>query len=185
MFNTLQKIGKALMMPIAVLPIAAILLRLGFGDIFSGDIANIMKTAGEAIFSNLDLIFAIGIAYGLAKDGDGASALSAGIGVLIAKSVYLEIDKNLNTGVFIGIIIGIVAGYIYNRFHTIKLPQFLGFFGGKRFVPILTSLVAVLIGVLIGNFWHYAESLIQSFSNIIISMQEIGTFLYGFLNRLT
>ncbi len=184
MFNSLQKIGKALMMPIAVLPIAAILLRLGFGDIFSGDIANIMKTAGEAIFSNLDLIFAIGIAYGLAKDGDGASALSAGIGVLIAKSVYLEIDKNLNTGVFIGIIIGIVAGYIYNRFRTIKLPQFLGFFGGKRFVPILTSLVTVLIGVLIGNFWHYAESLIQSFSNIIISMQEIGTFLYGFLNRL-
>ena len=184
MFNTLQKIGKALMMPIAVLPIGAILLRLGFGDIFSGDIANIMKTAGEAIFSNLDLIFAIGIAYGLAKNGDGASALSAGIGVLIAKSVYLEIDKNLNTGVFIGIIIGIIAGYIYNRFHTIKLPQFLGFFGGKRFVPILTSLVAVVIGVLIGNFWHYAEMLIQNFSNAIISMQEIGTFLYGLLNRL-
>ncbi len=96
MFNTPQKLEKLLMMPIAVLPIAAILLRLGFGDIFSGDIANIMKTAGEAIFSNLDLIFAIGIAYGLAKDGDGASSLSAGIGVLIAKSVYLEIDKNLN-----------------------------------------------------------------------------------------
>jgi len=119
------------------------------------------RVPGEAIFSNLDLIFAIGIAYGLANDGDGASALSAGIGVLIAKSAYLQIDKDLNTGVFIGIIIGVVAGYIYNRFHTIKLPQFLGFFGGKRFVPILTSLVAIVIGILIGNFWHYVESGIE------------------------
>ncbi len=184
MFNRLQKIGKALMMPIAVLPIAAILLRLGFGDIFTGDIAGIMKSSGEAIFSNLDLIFAIGIAYGLANDGDGASALSAGIGVLIAKSAYLQIDKDLNTGVFIGIIIGVVAGYIYNRFHTIKLPQFLGFFGGKRFVPILTSLVAIVIGILIGNFWHYVESGIEGFSNTIISLKEVGTFIYGFLNRL-
>ena len=92
MFNFLQKIGKALMTPIAVLPVAAILLRLGFGDIFVGDIANIMKVAGDAIFTNLDLLFAIGIAYGLANNSDGAAALSAGVGLLIAKSVYLQID---------------------------------------------------------------------------------------------
>ncbi len=184
MFNFLQKIGKALMTPIAVLPIAAILLRLGFGDIFTGDIANIMKVSGEAIFSNLDLLFAIGIAYGLAKNSDGAAALSAGVGLLISKAVYLQIDKDLNMGVFIGIIIGVLAGTLYNRFHNIKLPEFLGFFAGKRFVPIITSISAIIIGIVAGYFWHYAQSGIDAFSHYIISLNEIGTFIYGVLNRL-
>jgi PTS system N-acetylglucosamine-specific IIC component len=87
-------------------------------------------------------------------------------------------------GVFIGIIIGIVAGTLYNRFHTIKLPDFLGFFGGKRFVPIITAIVAIFIGVLAGYFWHYAQSAIDSFSHSIISLGELGTFIYGTLNRL-
>jgi len=94
MFNFFQKIGKALMTPIAVLPIAAILLRLGFGDIpyINSDIANIMKVSGEAIFSNLDMLFAIGIAYGLAKNNDGAAALSGAVGIFIAKlSIYKSI----------------------------------------------------------------------------------------------
>ncbi len=186
MFNFFQKIGKALMTPIAVLPIAAILLRLGFGDIpfIDGQIANIMKVAGEAIFSNLDMLFAVGIAYGLSKNSDGAAALAGAVGLLIAKSVYLEIDKELNLGVFIGIIIGVLAGTLYNRFHTIKPPEFLGFFGGKRFVPIITALSAILVGVLAGHFWHYAQSGIDAFSNAIISLDELGSFLYGTLNRL-
>ena len=186
MFSLLQKVGKALMTPIAVLPIAAILLRLGFGDIpyLDGDIANIMKVAGDAIFSNLDLLFAIGIAYGLAKNSDGAAALSAGVGLLISKAVYLQIDPKLNMGVFIGIIIGILAGVLYNRFHTVKLPDFLGFFSGKRFVPIITSILAIFIGILAGYFWHYAQNGIDAFSNSIISLGEVGTFIYGTLNRL-
>jgi len=186
MFNLLQKVGKALMTPIAVLPIAAILLRLGFGDIpyLDGDIANIMKVAGDAIFSNLDLLFAIGIAYGLAKNGDGAAALSAGVGLLISKAVYLQIDPSLNMGVFIGIIIGILAGVLYNRFHTVKLPDFLGFFAGKRFVPIVTAICAIFIGILAGYFWHYAQNGIDAFSHSIISLGEVGTFIYGTLNRL-
>lgn len=184
MFSLLQKVGKALMTPIAVLPIAAILLRLGFGDLFSGDVANIMKVAGESIFNNLDLLFAIGIAYGLAKNNDGAAALSAGVGILIAKAVYLQIDKDLNMGVFIGIIIGVLAGTLYNRFYTIKLPEFLGFFAGKRFVPIITALFAILVGVLAGYFWHYAQGAIDAFSHMIISLDELGTFIYGTLNRL-
>jgi len=128
MFNILQKVGKALMTPIAVLPIAAILLRLGFGDVpfVTGDIANIMKVAGGAVFDNLDLLFAVGIAYGLAKNNDGAAALSAVVGILIAKAVYLQIDPSLKMGVFIGIIIGILAGLLYNRYHTVKPPEFLG-----------------------------------------------------------
>lgn len=184
MFNLLQRIGKALMTPIAVLPVAALLLRLGFGDIFDGQIALIMKSAGEAVFSNLDLLFGIGIAYGLAKNNDGAAALAGAIGVLIAKAVYLSIDKDVNMGVFVGIIIGVLAGTLYNRYHNIKLPEFLGFFGGKRFVPIITALSAVVIGVLAGYFWHFAQSGIDAFSNAIIGLEEVGTFIYGTLNRL-
>jgi PTS system N-acetylglucosamine-specific IIC component len=184
MFNFFQKIGKALMTPIAVLPIAAILLRLGFGDIFTGEVANIMKVAGEAVFANLDMLFAVGIAYGLAKNSDGASALSGAVGLLVSKAVYLQIDKDLNMGVFIGIIIGVLAGALYNRYHTIKPPEFLGFFGGKRFVPIITALSAIVVGVLAGHFWHYAQGGIDAFSNAIIGLDEIGSFLYGTLNRL-
>ena len=186
MFNLLQKIGKALMTPIAVLPVAALLLRLGFGDIpfIQGEIAEIMKNAGETVFANLDLLFAIGIAYGLAKNNDGAAALSAAVGVLIAKAVYTGIDKDVNMGVFVGIIIGVIAGTLYNRFHTIRLPEFLGFFGGKRFVPIVTALAAIVVGVLAGYFWHYAQGAIDAFSDTIIHLGEIGTFIYGLLNRL-
>jgi len=186
MFNLLQKIGKALMTPIAVLPVAALLLRLGFGDIpfIQGETAQIMKDAGEAVFANLDLLFGIGIAYGLAKNSDGAAALSGAIGVLIAKAVYTSIDKDVNMGVFVGIIIGVLAGTLYNRYHTIKLPEFLGFFGGKRFVPIVTALASILVGVLAGYFWHYAQEAIDTFSSAIIHLGEIGTFIYGLLNRL-
>ncbi|HFU77510.1 MAG TPA: PTS sugar transporter [Epsilonproteobacteria bacterium] len=186
MFNLLQKIGKALMTPIAVLPVAALLLRLGFGDIpyVDGQIASIMKNAGDTIFSNLDLLFGVGIAYGLAKNNDGAAALSGAIGVLIAKAVYSGIDKDVNMGVFVGIIIGVLAGSLYNRFYDIKLPEFLGFFGGKRFVPIITAISAIGVGILAGYFWHYAQSGIDAFSNVIIGLQEVGTFIYGTLNRL-
>ena len=172
------------MTPIAVLPVAALLLRFGFGDIFDGEIATIMKSAGEAIFSHLDLLFGVGIAYGLAKNNDGAAALSGAIGVLIAKAVYISIDKDVNMGVFVGIIIGVLAGLLYNRFHAIKLPEFLGFFGGKRFVPIITAVTAIGVGILAGYFWHYAQSGIDAFSNMIIGLNEIGTFIYGTLNRL-
>jgi len=186
MFNLLQKIGKALMTPIAVLPVAALLLRLGFGDIpfIDGQVASIMKNAGDAIFSHLDLLFGIGIAYGLAKNNDGAAALAGAIGVLIAKAVYISIDKDVNMGVFVGIIIGVLAGTLYNRFYDIKLPEFLGFFGGKRFVPIITAISAIGVGVLAGYFWHFAQSGIDAFSNAIIGLNEIGTFIYGTLNRL-
>ena len=172
------------MTPIAVLPVAALLLRFGFGDIFDGQSAEIMKAAGEAVFGNLDLLFGIGIAYGLAKNHDGAAALSGAIGVLIAKDVYHAIDETVNMGVFIGIIIGVLAGVLYNRFHAIRLPEFLGFFGGKRFVPIITAIAAIFVGVLAGNFWHYAQDGIDLFSNAIIGLEEAGTFIYGTLNRL-
>jgi PTS system N-acetylglucosamine-specific IIC component len=130
------------------------------------------------------MLFAVGIAYGLAKNNDGAAALAGAVGLLISKAVYLEIDKELNMGVFIGIIIGMLAGVLYNRFHDIKPPEFLGFFGGKRFVPIITALSSIVVGILAGYFWHYAQSGIDSFSHAIINLNEVGSFIYGTLNRL-
>lgn len=184
MFNLFQRIGKALMTPIAVLPVAALLLRLGFGDIFEGQTALIMKSAGDAVFAHLDLLFGIGIAYGLAKNSDGAAALSGAIGVLIAKAVYISIDESVNMGVFVGIVMGVLAGTLYNHYHEMRLPEFLGFFGGKRFVPIITAVSAIGVGVLAGYFWHFAQAGIDVFSTTIIGLNELGTFIYGTLNRL-
>jgi PTS system N-acetylglucosamine-specific IIC component len=184
MFDLLQKIGKALMTPIAVLPVAALLLRLGFGDIFDGEIALVAKSAGEAIFGNLDMLFGVGIAYGLAKNSDGVAALSGALSVIVIKAVYLAIDKDLNLGIFVGIIAGVIAGSLYNRFHTIRLPDYLGFFSGKRFVAIVVAFASIVAGVFLGYFWHYAQDGIDSFSNFITNLGEIGTFIYGTLNRL-
>ncbi|MEY3091194.1 MAG: hypothetical protein RL113_1510, partial [Pseudomonadota bacterium] len=149
-----------------------------------GQVALVMKSAGDAVFSHLDLIFGIGIAYGLAKNHDGAAALSGAIGVFIAKAVYLTIDKEVNMGIFVGLIIGVIAGTLYNRYHAIKLPEFLGFFGGKRFIPIITAMSAIMVGILAGYFWHFAQDGIDTFSNTIIDLKELGTFIYGTLNRL-
>ncbi|MCH3958995.1 MAG: PTS transporter subunit EIIC [Selenomonas sp.] len=123
-FEKLQSIGKALMLPIAVLPAAALLLRLGAPDVLN--IPFITK-AGGAVFDNLALIFAIGIGVGLAKDNNGAAGLAGGIGYLILTAGLKAIDKDLNMSVLAGIISGIEAGLLYNRFHAIKLPEFLGF----------------------------------------------------------
>jgi PTS system N-acetylglucosamine-specific IIC component len=135
-------------------------------------------------FVILDLLFSIGIAYGLAKNNDGAAALSGAVGVLVAKAVYTALDADLNTGVFVGIVMGVIAGVSYNRFHTIKPPEYLGFFGGKRFVVIVTVFSAIAVGTAMGLWWQYAQHAIDAFSDAVISAGEAGTFLYGVLNRL-
>jgi PTS system N-acetylglucosamine-specific IIB component, Glc family (TC 4.A.1.1.7)/PTS system N-acetylglucosamine-specific IIC component, Glc family (TC 4.A.1.1.7) len=184
-FGKLQKVGKALMLPIAVMPAAAILLRLGAGvPGIEGIAADIMFKAGAAIFDNLFLLFGIGIALGLAKDNHGAAALAGAIGVLVTKNVYEVINPDINTGVMVGIIMGVIAGMLYNKFYNIKLPEFLGFFGGKRFVPIITSFAGVVMGVVFGLFWPYAQDAINAAGNTLIEAGPVGTFFFGFGNRL-
>ncbi len=184
-FGKLQKVGKALMLPIAVMPAAAILLRLGAGvPGIEGIAADIMLKAGAAIFDNLFLLFGIGIALGLAKDNHGAAALAGAIGVLVTKNVYEVINPDINTGVMVGIIMGVIAGLLYNKFHNIKLPEFLGFFGGKRFVPIITSFAGVVMGIIFGIFWPYAQDAINAVGNAAVEAGPIGTFFFGFGNRL-
>jgi len=184
-FGKLQKVGKALMLPIAVMPAAAILLRLGAGvPGIEGIVAEIMLKAGAAIFDNLYLLFGIGIALGLAKDNHGAAALAGAVGVLVTKNVYTVIDPDINTGVMVGIIMGVIAGILYNKFHNIKLPEFLGFFGGKRFVPIITSFAGVAMGIVFGILWPYAQNGIDAIGNAAINAGAVGTFFFGFGNRL-
>ena len=149
------------MLPIAVLPAAGILLRLGQPDLLGrieapviGPFFQAMSAAGDALFTNLPLLFAVGVAIGFAKKADGSTALAAVVGYLVMEAVFKtmspivlagEVDKagdqaQINYSVFAGIVIGLVTAWLFDRYHTIQLPSYLGFFGGRRFVPIVVSL---------------------------------------------
>jgi N-acetylglucosamine PTS system EIICBA or EIICB component len=181
MLGFLQRIGKALMLPIAVLPAAALLLRLGQKDLL--DIPFI-AAAGDAIFANLALLFAIGIAIGLAKDNNGAAGLAGAIGYLVLTKGTVAIDKDINMAILGGIIAGVVAGILYNRFHDIKLPEWLGFFAGRRFVPIITSLVMLILAGAFGYIWPPIQEGINNLGQWITGAGAVGAGIYGFLNRM-
>ncbi|MGS2742976.1 N-acetylglucosamine-specific PTS transporter subunit IIBC [Halomonas sp. LS-001] len=177
----LQRLGRSLMLPIAVLPIAGLLLRLGQPDLL--DIAFIAG-AGEAIFANLALIFAIGLAVGFADDSNGAAGLAGVIGYLVLDAVLTALNPEIDMGVLAGIISGSVAGLLYNRYKSIQLPEYLAFFGGRRFVPIATGLVAVAMGVAFGMIWPPIQHGIDALGQWLIGAGELGLFVYGTINRL-
>lgn len=180
-FGKIQKLGKALMLPVAVMPVAALLLRLGAEDVLN---VPFIAQAGAAIFDNLAILFAIGIALGLAKDNHGAAALSGAVAYFVLTKGTAVINDTINMGVLAGIIAGIVAGLTYNRFHGTKLPDFLGFFGGRRFVPIMTSFITLILALIFGFIWPPIQSAIDAVGNWTIQAGAIGVFVYGFLNRL-
>ena len=197
----LQPLGRALMLPIAVLPIAALLLRLGQADML--DIP-FVAAAGNAIFSNLGLLFAAGVAVGLARENHGAAALAGVVGYVVATEgakVLLQLPPDvLSSGeveqaawrakeisklsVPAGILSGIVAGLLYNRYSNIKLPDYLAFFAGRRFVPIAAGLAGVIGAVLFGYGFPWFEAGVDTLSRWVVSAGPIGLFLYGVLNRL-
>ena len=197
----LQPLGRALMLPIAVLPIAALLLRLGQPDML--DIA-FVAAAGNAIFSNLGLLFAAGVAVGLARENHGAAALAGVVAYVVATEgakVLLVLPPDvLSTSDFeqaawrakeiaklsvpAGILSGIVAGLLYNRFWDIKLPDYLAFFGGRRFVPIVAGFAGVIGAVLFGYGFPWFESGVDNLSQWVVRAGPFGLFLYGVLNRL-
>ncbi|AQX55499.1 MULTISPECIES: N-acetylglucosamine-specific PTS transporter subunit IIBC [Priestia] len=181
MFQFLQRVGKSLMLPIAVLPAAALLLRLGQPDLL--DIP-FMAQAGDAIFANLALLFALGIAVGLSKDGSGAAALAGVIGYFVLTKGAVALDKTIDMGVLGGIVAGIVAGLLYNRFSDIKLPEWLGFFAGKRFVPIITSVVMLAIAGLFGVIWPPIQDQINNIGEWLTGAGALGAGIFGFLNRM-
>ncbi|WP_070121786.1 N-acetylglucosamine-specific PTS transporter subunit IIBC [Bacillus marinisedimentorum] len=181
MLGFLQRIGKALMLPIAVLPAAGLLLRFGQPDLL--DIPFI-AASGNAIFANLALLFAIGVAIGLSKDASGAAGLAGAVGYLVLTEGTKAINGDINMSVLGGIITGIVAGLLYNRFHTIKLPDWLGFFGGRRFVPIVTAVTMMLLAALFGFIWPPIQEGINGVGQWITEAGALGVGIFGFLNRL-
>jgi len=183
----LQSVGRSLMLPIAVLPAAALLLRLGQPDLLN---LPWMAAAGNGVFSNLSMIFAIGIAYGIG--GDGAAALAGIVGFLVFTAVFNTLipqvngapNPNISMGVLSGILVGLVSAGLYRRFHDIRLPDYLGFFGGKRFVPIITALVTLILGAIFGLIWPPIQGGINALGTGIVALGPLGTGIYGFLNRL-
>jgi PTS system N-acetylglucosamine-specific IIC component len=180
-FAAIQQLGRTLMLPIAVLPIAGLLLRLGQPDLLN--IAFIAE-AGNAIFANLPLLFAIGVAFGFAKESNGVAALAGAVGYFVLTAAMKTIDAKINMGVLSGLIIGAVAGGLYNRYKDIKLPEWLAFFGGKRFVPIITGLAGLVLAIVFGFIWPPIQAGIDAIGHWLIGSGEIGLFIYGVLNRL-
>ena len=203
---SLQKIGGALMLPIAVLPIAGLLLRLGQPDLL--DSAS-MAAAGQAIFNNLGLLFAIGVAVGLARENHGAAGLASVVAYLVAtkgaevliavppqaladlggeaRTLALEAYKArelAKLSVPVGILSGLMSGALYNRFYTISLPSYLAFFGGRRFVPIVSGLGGLILAVAFGTQWQHLERGMDALSRSVLHAGAFGLFAYGVLNRL-
>ena len=181
MLAFLQKIGKSLMFPIATLPAAALLVRLGADDMLGW---SVMATAGDTILGNLPLIFAIGIAMGFAFDGAGGAALAGAVAYLVLTAVIGSIDETIKMNVFGGIIAGVIAGMLYNKFYNVKFPEWLSFFGGRRFVPIITAVVMMFVGWAFGYVWPFVQDWIDAAGNWAIENGSIGVGVYGLLNRL-
>src|SRR6476661_2149947 len=204
-FAQLQRLGKSLMLPIAVLPAAGILLRLGQDDLLGrikapviGPFFQAMSAAGGALFDNLPLLFAVGVAIGFAKKADGSTALAAVVGYLVMQAVFktmspfvLEgvLDKAgkqamINYSVFAGIVVGLVTAWLFDRYHTIQLPSYLGFFGGRRFVPIVVSVASLVMGFALSYFYPIFNAGLTSVGLFIGGSGAFGAFLYGFANRM-
>ncbi|AWP35281.1 maltose/glucose-specific PTS transporter subunit IIC [Pantoea vagans] len=220
-FEKAQRFGKSFMLPIAVLPAAGLLLGIGgalsnpntikaytFLDVaWLQGLFTIMASAGSVVFANLAVLFAVGVAVGLAKNDKGTAALASLLAYLVMNATINALLKltgvlatsnlgaaagqgmalgiqTLETGVFGGVVIGLVTSALHNRYYKIELPQFLGFFGGSRFVPIISSLVAILVGAAMTVVWPHFQKLIFGLGGLVDATGYFGTFLYGFILRM-
>ncbi|WP_435232408.1 PTS transporter subunit EIIC [Streptomyces althioticus] len=203
LFQGLQKVGRSLQLPIAVLPAAGILLRLGQPDVFGADglgwdkVAAVFATAGGAIFDNLPMLFCIGVAIGFAKKADGSTALAALVGFLVYSNVLkafpvteakVQAGEDIaatynNPGVLGGILMGLLAAVLWQRYHRKKLVDWLGFFNGRRLVPIIMAFVGTLVGVFFGLVWEPIGNLISDAGEWITGLGAAGAGLFGLINR--
>jgi PTS system N-acetylglucosamine-specific IIC component len=190
LFAGLQKVGGALMLPIAVLPIAGLLLRLGQPDLLD---SATMAAAGNAIFANLGLLFAVGVAVGLARENHGAAGLAAvvaylvatkGAAVLVAAPPEIAAQELQKFSVPVGILAGLMSGALYNRFYNISLPSYLSFFGGRRFVPIVSGCGGLVLALAFGTQWQHLEHGMDALSYQVLHAGALGLFAYGVLNRV-
>jgi PTS system N-acetylglucosamine-specific IIC component len=204
--ETLQPLGRALMLPIAVLPVAGLLLRLGQPDLLN---IALLSAAGDALFSHLGLLFAIGVATGYAKDGNGAACLAAIVCYLVATEsakVLMPVPTGIDPAlagdaltaaivaaktqgiarldVPIGIVSGLIGGNFYNRYSAMKLPEYLAFFGGRRFVPIASGIAGLVLACVVGFGFGPLAAGIDGLSRGLAESGGLGLFVFGLLNRL-
>lgn len=221
-FGVLQRVGRSFMLPIAILPVAGLLLGVGgsftnatmletyglLGIMGPGtvlySIFMVMSEAGNIVFENLPIIFAMGVAIGMAKKEKEVAALSAAIAFFIMHasiSALIEINggaesmlsgatasvcgiTSLQMGVFGGIIVGLGVAALHNKFYKIELPQVLSFFGGTRFVPIVSALVYTGVGILMYFVWPVIQTGIYAVGNVVLESGYFGTWVYGFMERI-
>ncbi|GHC63904.1 PTS transporter subunit EIIC [Streptomyces collinus] len=206
----MQRIGRSLMLPVAVLPAAALLVRLGNDDMlgrpefpaFLTKIASFMAAGGNAILDNMALLFAVGIAIGFAKKSDGSTALAAVTGYLVFQRVLatftdpnqpkvptavdgkvVMVEKAVNAGVLGGVVMGIVVALLYQRFYRTKLPDWAGFFGGRRLVPILSAFAGLIIGIVFGYIWPVLGAGLHNFGEWLVGSGAVGAGIFGLANR--
>jgi PTS system N-acetylglucosamine-specific IIC component len=185
-FSGFQQLGRALMLPIAVLPIAGLLLRMGQPDLLDW---TSMAAAGKAVFDNLGLLFAVGVGVGLARENHGAAGLAAIVGFVVTMRavetlLHAAPGSLSKLSIPVGLLSGIIAGVAYNRYSNITLPSYLSFFGGRRFVPIVSGVVGLLLAAVIGYAWPFIERGMDAASHAILGAGPIGLFAYGVLNRI-
>ncbi|GAA2441290.1 PTS transporter subunit EIIC [Streptomyces pulveraceus] len=208
--SVMQRIGRSLMLPVAVLPAAALLVRLGHDDMlgrasfpdFVTKIASFMDAGGNAILDNMALLFAVGIAIGFAKKSDGSTALAAVTGYLVFQKVLATFtDSNLpqvakvvdgkivmtdapvDAKVLGGVVMGIVVALLYQKFYRTKLPAWAGFFGGRRLVPILSAFAGLVIGVVFGYIWPVLGTGLHNFGEWLVGSGAVGAGIFGVANR--
>ncbi|MFF1410941.1 PTS transporter subunit EIIC [Streptomyces sp. NPDC058289] len=206
----MQRLGRSLMLPIAVLPAAALLMRFGQEDMLGSaslpgwcnEIATYMAAGGNAIFNNLALLFAVGIAVGFAKKADGSTGLAAVAGYLVFSNVLgtftdgnvpqvekvvdhqvALVNAPVNAGVLGGVVMGIVTALLYQKFYRTKLPDWAGFFGGRRLVPILSSFSGLVIGIVMGLIWPVLGKGIHGFGEWLVNSGAVGAGIFGVANR--
>ncbi|MFM9445343.1 PTS transporter subunit EIIC [Streptomyces acidiscabies] len=206
----LQRIGRSLMLPVAVLPAAALLVRLGNADMlgrpsfpgFLTKIASFMAAGGGAILDNMALLFAVGVAIGFAKKSDGSTGLAAVVGYLVFKNVLgtftdknlpkvatavdgkvVMVDAPVDAKVLGGVVMGLVVALLYQRFYRTKLPDWAGFFGGRRLVPILSAFAGLLIGIVFGYIWPVLGTGLHNFGEWLVGSGAVGAGIFGVMNR--
>ena len=198
-----QKFGRSLMLPIAALPVAALMLRLGQPDLLGADglgwdkVAAVVGAGGDALFTNLPLLFAVGVAIGMARKADGSTALAAVVGYLVFKGVsdavspfvlplppQGEDQELINYGVLGGILCGLISAYLWQRYYRISLPPYLAFFGGRRFVPIITGFATLVLAVLLAIIYPAFDAGLTALGEWVAANSIIGGFVYGTANRL-
>ncbi len=223
-FSVLQRVGRAFMLPIALLPIAGLLLGIGASltneamleaynlmgamgpGTFLYSVFSLLASVGTVIFDNLPLLFAMGVALGMAENEKATATLSAAIAFFVMHKTINSLllitgrltdealsdgtvanvvgIQSLQMGVFGGIIVGLGVAYLNNRFYKIRLPNVISFFGGTRFVPIISTAAYLIVGVLMFFIWPYVQSGIYALGNLVLKSGYAGTFIYGFIERI-